>query len=461
MQYREIKQHHLPAIISVISLFAVDILSFYIAYFIAVNGVEYQASIKYPIRVLTLILVLIYIFKRYNPSPTLSRGYESKVLIQLFYLVGITYMVYKILSGSIRIDQAQFELIFIHAFIFLDILFRFGIRSMLRYSLSKGLGGRRTIIIGNGEDAYHIANEINRNPSLGFTLDGYFDNSSSPNMDRYCTFLGNPDQIESYIKTKNVHEIIIALEEHKHEKLLQIIGHYNLYDICIKIIPDMYEVITGQVRIDTIRGLPLLNINPDINTEFQGVLKRMGDILLSLLGLFILFPVIILISALVRISSPGDIFYRQTRVGLNGIRFILLKFRTMYIGSEDSTGPVWSTKEDPRTTTIGKFLRKYHLDEIPQLLNVLYGHMSIIGPRPERPEIIKRLIEEVPYYSHRLKVKPGLTGWAQIMGIYDSSIADVKSKLKLDFYYIENMSLLLDLKIIIITFIIVFKGRGR
>ena len=223
----------------------------------------------------------------------------------------------------------------------------------------------------------------------------------------------------------------------------------------------MYEVITGQVRIDTIRGLPLLNINPDINTEFQGVLKRMGDILLSLLGLFILFPVIILISALVRISSPGDIFYRQTRVGLNGIRFILLKFRTMYIGSEDSTGPVWSTKEDPRTTTIGKFLRKYHLDEIPQLLNVLYGHMSIIGPRPERPEIIKRLIEEVPYYSHRLKVKPGLTGWAQIMGIYDSSIADVKSKLKLDFYYIENMSLLLDLKIIIITFIIVFKGRGR
>ena len=461
MQYREIKQHHIPAIISVFALFAVDILSFFLAYIIAVNGVEYPAGFKYPLRVLILIVGLIYIFKRYNPSPTLSRGYESKILIQLYYLVGIAYMVYRILSGTIRIDQAQFELIFIHVFIFLDILLRIGIRSIQRYFLSKGIGGRRTIIIGKGEDAYHIANEINQNHSLGFTLKGYFDDSSSSNMDRYCTYLGKPEKIESYIKQHNIHEMIVALEEHEHEKLLHIIGQYNLYDICIKIIPDMYEAISGQVRIDTIRGLPLLNINPDIKTEFQGVLKRMGDVFLSLFGLILLLPIIMLIAVLVRISSKGNIFYRQIRVGLNGVHFTLLKFRTMYVGSEDNTGPIWSIKEDPRTTHVGKVLRKYHLDEIPQMLNVFYGHMSIIGPRPERPEIIENLIKEVPYYAHRLKVKPGLTGWAQVMGIYDSSIADVKSKLKLDFYYIENMSLLLDLKIIIITLIIILKGRGR
>jgi exopolysaccharide biosynthesis polyprenyl glycosylphosphotransferase len=292
-------------------------------------------------------------------------------------------------------------------------------------------------------------------------LKGYFDESPSSNMDRYCTYLGRPEIIEPYIKQHNIHEMIIALEKHEHEKLLKIIGQYNLYDICIKIIPDMYEAISGQVRIDTIKGLPLLNINADIKTEFQEVIKRMGDIFLSIFGLIFLLPIIIIIAGLVRISSKGDVFYRQIRVGLNGINFTLLKFRTMNVGSEDQTGPIWSMKEDPRTTNIGKRLRRYHLDEIPQLLNVFYGHMSIIGPRPERPEIIESLIKEVPYYSHRLKVKPGVTGWAQVKGLYDSNITDVKSKLKLDFYYIENMSILLDLKIIFITIIIVLKGKGR
>ena len=461
MRYREIKKYHITAIISGITLLFGDILAFYLAYGITEYNFGDYVGIKYPIRLMIIIIVLIYIFKRYNPAPAISRGYEVKILIQLFYFVGIGYVFYKILSGSFYIDKAQYDLVFLHIFIFLNILFRLSIRSIHRYFLKKGFGGRRTIIIGRSKDAYHIANEINRNPSLGFILIGYFNKIKSQNMERYCTYLGKPEEIESYIVPHNIHEVIIALDKHKHDELLNIIGKFNSYDVSIKVVPDMYEAISGQVRIDTIRGLPLLDINPDIMTEFQEVFKRLGDICLSIIGLILLLPINLLIALIICIDSSGGVFYKQVRVGLNGVRFTLIKFRTMFSNSEDETGPVWAEKGDSRITGIGKILRKYHLDEIPQLLNVLYGHMSIAGPRPERPEIIDSLLMEFPYYARRFKMKPGLTGWAQIMGAYDCSVADVRAKLKHDFYYIENMSILLDMKIIFATFFIIIKGKGQ
>ena len=461
MQFREIKQHHLQAIISIAALFIVDLLAFFLAYLIAENTGSEFVGIKYPIRVLILIIFLIYIFKRYNPAPTISIGHESRIIIKLLYLVGIGYIFYKILSKSISIDKAQYDLVFLHSFIFLDISFRLIVRSIQRFFLRKGFGGRRTVIVGKGEDAYHLADEINRNLSLGFTLTGYFNVIKSTNMDRYCTYLGTPAEISTYLTNHNIHEMIIALDVHEHDKLLDIIGEFNKFDININIIPDMYEAISGQVRVDIIRGLPLLNINPDIMTEFQEIYKRAMDLCICIIALIMLFPVNLLIAIIIRITSPGGILYKQKRVGLNGVQFTLIKFRTMYDNSEDNTGPIWSNKEDNRITGSGKILRKYHLDEIPQLLNVLYGNMSIIGPRPERPEIMKNLMMNIPYYSRRLKVKPGLTGWAQIMGVYDVSVADVHNKLKHDFYYIENISIFLDIKILILTIVAVLRGKGR
>ena len=164
---------------------------------------------------------------------------------------------------------------------------------------------------------------------------------------------------------------------------------------------------------------------------------------------------------LIYYTSNGGIFYKQIRVGLNGVRFKVYKFRTMYADSELLTGPIWADKNDARITNVGKLLRKYHLDEIPQLFNVFRGQMAIVGPRPERPEIIDNLIKDLPYYTHRMKVKPGITGWAQIRGTYDRSLEDVHVKIKHDFYYIENMSLFLDVKIIFLTILIVIKGKGQ
>ena len=461
MKFREIKQHHIPAIISIAALFIVDSLAFYCAYLVSESTGSEFVGIKYPVRVFILIIFLIYIAKRYNPSPTISRAHESKTIIQLIYLVGIGYISYRIFSKSISIDKAQYDLVFLHSFIILDILFRLFVRSTQRYFLTKGYGGRGTIIVGSGEDAFNLADEMNRNLSLGFALQGYFNESESVHMSRYCNYLGSPEEIKAYLDQHKIHEMIIVLDIHEHEKLLQIIGKFNLYDICIKIIPDMYEAITGQVRIDTIRGLPLLNINPDIITEYQLFLKRAGDIFLATTAFILIFPFNMLLALLIKLTSPGSILYKQTRLGLNGKNFTLIKFRTMYENSEKTTGPIWAGKDDPRITPLGKILRKYHLDEIPQLLNVLWGDMSIIGPRPERPKIIEELMRDIPYYSRRLKVKPGITGWAQIMGVYDSSVADVHNKLKHDFYYIENMSILLDLKIIFITLWVVLRGGGH
>ena len=461
MQFRELKQHHLPAIITVAALFIADGLSFFLAYAVAENAGSEFIGIKYPFRVFILIIFLIYISKRYNPDPLISRGNEVKIIIQMLYVVGIFYIFYKILSKTISIDKAQYDIVFLHSFIFIDVSFRFIIRSVQRFFLRIGIGGKSTIIVGTGEDAYHLTDEIMRNPSFGFNLKGYFHDVESSNMNRYCTYLGSQDKIQSYLQEHKIHEMIIALDVHEHEKLLDIIGEFNLFDICIKVIPDMYEAITGQVRIDTIRGLALLNINPDIMTEFQSIIKRFIDIILSVSALVILFPINVLIGLIIQITSAGGIFYTQIRLGLNGNRFTLIKFRTMHAHSEKTTGPVWANKNDPRITAVGKVLRKYHLDEIPQLLNVLRGDMCIVGPRPERPQIIDDLVQDIPYYSRRLKVRPGITGWAQIMGVYDSSVADVHNKLKHDFYYIENMSLLLDIKIIFLTVWAVFRGKGH
>jgi len=461
MKFREIKQHHMPAVISITALFIMDSLAFYCAYLISESTGSDFVGIKYPFRIFIVIIFLIYISKRYNPSPTISRAHESKTIIQLIYLIGIIYICYRIFLESINIDKVQYDLVFLHTFIFIDISFRLIVRTTQRYFLTKGYGGRATIIIGSGEDAFNLADEMNRNLSLGFVLKGYFNESESIHMSRYCNYLGTPKNIKTYLDTHKINEMIIILDTHEHEKLLHIIGKFNMYDICIKIIPDMYEAITGQVRIETIRGLPLLNINPDIITEYQLFIKRTGDIILAVTGLILFFPFYLLIALLVRMSSPGKILYKQVRVGLNGETFTLIKFRTMFDNSEKTTGPIWVEDNDPRITLIGKFLRKYHFDEIPQLLNVLRGDMSIIGPRPERPKIIEELMKDIPYYSHRLKVKPGITGWAQIRGVYDRNVDDVHNKLTHDFYYIENMSILLDLKIIFMTLWVVTRGGGK
>ena len=460
MILREIKQHHIPAVLSIGMLFIVDTFSFYFSYVVINKYTLSSPKIEYSLSIYVIIIFIIYIFKNYNPSPRISRGSESKKIIQSIYVLGIFYIVVRISLQDISIDQASYSLIFLHTFLIIDILLRFFVRSMQRIILRKGIGGRNTIILGSGEEAQHLVSNIKNRPELGFQVLGYFAESEFAAMNRYFPYLGAPDKIESYVLVNNVHEMIIVLEQHEHDKLLDIIGLYEKLNICIKIIPDMYESITGQVRIDMLNSIFLMDINPDIMTELQQVLKRLIDIVFSLLALIFFSPVILLLIVLIPINSSGSPLYSQIRLGKNQKSFNLYKFRSMYQNSETNTGPIWASPGDERITYIGKTIRKYHLDEIPQFVNVFKGEMSIVGPRPERPKIIEKLTEEMPYYSHRMKIKPGITGWAQIKGAYDTNLKDVYKKLQYDFYYIENISISMDIKIILLTIWTLFKGKG-
>ena len=189
--------------------------------------------------------------------------------------------------------------------------------------------------------------------------------------------------------------------------------------------------------------------------------KRLFDILISFLILILTFPLLVIIGIAIKLDSEGPVFYKQERCGIGGKIFKIYKFRTMKKDAEKLSGPVWSQKNDPRITRVGKFLRKVRMDELPQMLNILKGEMSLVGPRPERPFFVEKFALEIPYYKRRLRVKPGVTGWAQVKHKYDENIEDVKTKLKFDLFYIENMSLRMDLKILIRTIFVVLFGKGH
>ena len=223
----------------------------------------------------------------------------------------------------------------------------------------------------------------------------------------------------------------------------------------------MYEVVSGLAKTEQIQGVSLVQIHPEVISFPGKILKRVIDIVIALLVLVPLSPVWVVFALAIKIDSRGPIFYRQERVGFEGQHFIAYKFRSMVKDAESMTGPVWARHDDPRVTRMGRFLRRFRLDEIPQFINALKGDMSVVGPRPERPYFVQKLMDEFPFYYRRHKMRPGITGWAQIKHSYDSSLDDVRQKLKYDFAYIENYSLTLDFLVMIRTVGVMFLGRGR
>ncbi len=331
------------------------------------------------------------------------------------------------------------------------------IRSIQRNLLQKGIGLRNSIIIGVGSNASELHDIIVKFPQLGYKFIGFVSGSSSENNSKS---LGCIDEIPTIVKNKEVSEILIALEQKQKEKVLDVIKYCSGLDVSLKIMPDTYEIVSGLARTNQIYGVPLIEVMPELLTPAARLTKRIIDITVAILILLMLSPILIVISIIIKLTSKGPVFYKQERVGKNGKLFTMYKFRSMIENAEEY-GPEWAGEKDPRITTIGRIIRRMHLDEVPQMLNVLKNHMSIVGPRPEREYFVNELKEKIPYYYKRLSVKPGITGWAQVKYTYDSSLDDVKDKLQFDFYYIENMSIKLDLKILINTMIVVLFMRGH
>ncbi|MCU7491565.1 MAG: sugar transferase [Ignavibacteria bacterium] len=420
-----------------------------------------------PMFVVYLYWFFVFIFVgMYRTWFALSRFDELSTLFKTSF-VAIFILFFVIFLDDYMHGEASNNriLIFIYWGVFF-IIVSFGrlfVRSFQRNLLIKGFGRRNTLIVGFNPKAFDMLDRIERYRALGLDVKGFiavYDENIGKEY-KGIKVLDNYQNIEKAIDETDTREVIIALDKHHEDAMIGVIAKCDPKNVGLKIVPDLYEIISGQARTTHIYGFPLIDIMPELMPEWEKKVKRLMDISISLIILLISLPVTLIISVLIKLDSPGTVLYKQKRSGLNGKEFDIYKFRSMRNDAEKSTGPVWSQKNDPRITRVGKFIRKVRIDEIPQMINVLKGEMSLVGPRPERPFFVEKLSQEIPLYKKRLKVRPGVTGWAQVKHKYDETIEDVKTKLRYDLFYIENMSLRMDFKILFRTVFVVLFGKGH
>ena len=322
--------------------------------------------------------------------------------------------------------------------------------------------GFKTLIIGGSEKAVDIYNEINELPKgIGMEFIGFINiNGVDKLLEDKIPYLGHIDDIDVLLRKHDVEEVIIALESSEHDRLKKIISKLEGGDIKIKILPDMYDILSGTVAMSNIFGALLIDVNSNVMPVWQRTVKRLIDILVSVVSLVVLLPFFIVLAILVKVTSPGPIFFLQDRIGKGGRTFKIIKYRTMCINAE-SSGPQLSSSHDPRITKIGRFMRKTRLDEFPQFVNVLLGEMSLVGPRPERQFYIDQIAEIEPQFLELTKVRPGITSWGQVKYGYAENVEQMLDRMKFDLLYLRNRTLSLDFKIMLYTILIIFKGTGK
>ncbi|MDR0970818.1 MAG: sugar transferase [Bacteroidales bacterium] len=341
---------------------------------------------------------------------------------------------------------------------------RLVITTIAARKIHKKIIGFPTIIIGNNPTALKLYNDIeNQEISSGNKIIGYVNYGNTQNgLSEFLPSMGDYKDIDRIIQNNKVEEIIIALDTQYEDDLHSIITDIETNNnVLIKISAQTKDILLGRVKISSIFQTPLVLVSNEVLDNWQKVIKRLMDIVFSILAMIILAPVYLITAIIIKCTSKGPIFYSQERIGYRGKAFNMHKFRSMYVNAEKDGLPMLSSDSDSRITPFGKFMRKVRLDEIPQFYNVLIGTMSLVGPRPERQYFIDQIVKRAPEYMLLRKVKPGITSWGQVKFGYAENVDEMVERLKYDLLYIENLSVATDIKILLYTFIIIAQGRGK
>jgi len=372
---------------------------------------------------------------------------------------GIMSYLYSYSQGPRPLFRVTFKIS--HGFLavyFIVVIFMITfLRNQIFFSMkrryARGLNLQNVLVVGAGEMGRAVAQKVLVYKDLGFRLKGFLDDErpvgEKVDVNGGAAVLGRLEDLGPVLEKGDINEVFVALDLNNYGKILETVKVANRYVVNVRLIPDLFQLLTLRANIQDLDGFPVISIDDVALRGGRSGVKRLVDIVVSSLGLVILSPVFLLVTVLIKLTSRGPVFYRQERMGLDGRRFSMIKFRTMVRDAEEESGPVMSRPGDPRMTGVGRFLRKLSIDEFPQLINVLKGEMSLIGPRPERPEFVKGFSGQIPNYMLRHKVKCGITGWAQVHGLRQDTPID--KRIEYDFYYIQNWSLGLDLKIIWMT----------
>lgn len=452
----------MDAFITVVSYVAAYAIKFYIF------GEESSEVGVLPFRdyfVVLFFLVPVYMFlyfmcNVYGPKRTAQRRSEILAIIQAnTFGLAIYIIVLYLVVREINYSRSMMFIFYV-----LNVCITSASRIVLRKTLysirRKGYNLKHILVVGYSRAAEQYVDRLQWNPQWGYAIHGFLDDDiPRGTLYKGVKVLGSIGNLEMILEENKMDEIAIALALKDYGKLEHIVNICEKSGVHTKFIPDYNSVIPTRPYTEDLMGLPVINIRyVPLSSMGNKAIKRAMDVVGSLFGILITSPILLIIAILVKLGSSGPIIFKQERIGLHGKPFYMYKFRSMRMQREEDEKKAWTTKDDPRVTGVGRFIRKTSLDELPQLFNILKGDMSLVGPRPERPQFVEQFKEEIPRYMIKHQVRPGLTGWAQVNGLRGDT--SIKKRIDFDIEYIENWTVGFDVKIILMTFLTGFVNKN-